>query len=1029
MKRKFTKRLICALLSIVLVMSCLPLSSFAVESNSSFNRKVDANTMNNWTRYFDLNNLNTQNAGGVWTDKSVFTDASAFPSNVTMLDDNKNFLTALSALAANKEVVGYSTVPTDTVLVLDLSGSMENSNSESDLIDAANDAIKRLLDTNNNNRVGVVLYSASGSTGTSTYSESVTQILPIDRYTTGSDGEYLSLSRQGRVSVDSDVTGTKSFDKNKTKSFGGGTYIQAGLWEALKMFEGMDTVISDNNWQSGDNRMPILVLMSDGAPSTGTTNYADVDKSNVGNGSESGLTAGNAFLTQLTASYVINRIKAHYQDENSDVRGLFYTLGFNIGNNDVAKSVMNPDSSTFTDALWNSYNNLTTGSLSVRVKNTNAQGTSYSNVAITKNSYVTNKSYVDEYFSASGSGLTDAFETLVEEILLQSRYYPTNLEGGSPDFSGYVEFTDTLGEYMEVKNVNGILLGDTLFDGDMMASKLSNTSEDGLGTIENPTELGNEFIRAIKTRLGIAQAADAQALLSKAFADGQLRYNGPDDWSNYISWYAKADGTYLGFYDKDGTEPVPADAVYINRSYGFLGETSGSIKNSDMMYMSVQVGTNIETGQQTVLWKIPASLVPMLTYLVTLEGTNIDMAKNVELSVENAKEVAPIRLIYETGLRSNLNEFNIAEITSPEHIAADGNTRIFWNNYFDIDESLSHDEHITTTSEFMPNKDNERFYFTFDSAIFKKTGENQYTLLEQNEAPTENGEYYHRRYIFDENSSEPIFFYEKLSNASIAAAKWDSTFETLTHEVGAWFVPKGTPARELQMYDEQKQTNPTNSARMVFHPYISEHNNHVYVDMNLGNNGLLSVTPATGIKISKTIDVFETGTSDLFKFRVTANLNGGFNSWITPLGETPSGEPITANFTNGIYEFEMKRDQTLWLSGIPAGTKYTVEEISDNADYKIKSVHVNGISTGYTATGTVAQHFIENVEFVNTALGEGNLVITKKVVDENGSAVDISDNIKFTAEVTLTNASGSAVSGSFEATGGNITVGQDVNSP
>ena len=490
-RKRFTKHILSIALCFAVILSCLPMSVFAAETatNTYYNRVVDVNTMNNWMKYFDINNLDTTNAGGVWTDKSVFTDASAFPNSVKMINDDENFLTALSALAANKEVVGYSTVPTDTVLVLDLSGSMENSNSEDRLIDAANSASKRLLDTNNNNRVGVVLYSASGSAGTSDYSESVTQILPIDRYTTGSDGKYLSLNRQGTVSVDSDVRGTKNFDR-KTKSFGGGTYIQAGLWEALKMFEGMDTVISDNNWQSGDNRMPILVLMSDGAPSTGTTNYANVGTSNVGNGDENGLVEGNAFLTQLTASYVINRIKAHYQGENSDVRGLFYTLGFNIGNNDVAKSVMNPDSSTYTDALWNSYNNLTTGSLSVRVKNTNSQSTRYSNVAITKNSYVTNKSYVDEYFSASGTGLTDAFQSIVDEIILQSRYYPTHLEGGSPDFSGYVEFEDKLGEYMEVKHINGILLGDILYDGHMMASKLADTSDNGLGTPDNPTELG-----------------------------------------------------------------------------------------------------------------------------------------------------------------------------------------------------------------------------------------------------------------------------------------------------------------------------------------------------------------------------------------------------------------------------------------------------------------------------------------------------------------------------------------------------------
>ena len=93
-----------------MILSCLPISVFAAETeaNPYYNRIVDVNTMNNWMKYFDINNLDTTNAGGVWTDKSVFTDASAFPNSVKMINDDKNFLTALSALAANKEVVGYS---------------------------------------------------------------------------------------------------------------------------------------------------------------------------------------------------------------------------------------------------------------------------------------------------------------------------------------------------------------------------------------------------------------------------------------------------------------------------------------------------------------------------------------------------------------------------------------------------------------------------------------------------------------------------------------------------------------------------------------------------------------------------------------------------------------------------------------------------------------------------------------------------------------------------------------------------------
>ncbi len=1047
-KFKLHNRFISILLCVAMLLTCLPLTVMA-DSDTAFNRLADANTMDGWKEYFDLNNLDTSNAGGVWTDKSVFTDASAFPNSVNMIDDGKNFLTALSAIAANKEVIGYSTVPTDTVFVLDLSGSM-SSQSMTQLVEATNQAIKTLQGINNNNRVGVVLYSGGDTLDASshTYSNSVSRLMPIDRYTTTDrNGAFINYSNEYVWVDESEVKGTKQNITFQRKQNVGGTYIQAGLWEAYKMFNEVpdsEVIISGNNWQRGEYRMPIVVLMSDGAPTLGASKYDDVENqtygnnsfgANVGNGSSSKILAGQSFLVQLTASYIKNKIEEKYKvkDENGVGRSIFYTLGFNIENaagNDIAYSVLNPDKSTITDTMWDTFKNGNGNTMQVSVMGT-GRNNKETNVTITKNSTVTNKSYVDEYFSASNNGLKDAFTAIVNQIVLQSRYYPTHLEGGSPDFSGYVEFTDTLGQYMEVKHINGILLGDTLFDGHMMASKFSDTSSNGLGTVENPTALGDEFVRSVKTRIGIEQTEDAQLLVRKAFDDGQLKYNGEDDWSNYIAWYADVNNAYLGFYDEDGTESVPDGAVYINRSYGFLGETQGHIKSSDMMHVSVQVKTNIQTKMQTVSWKIPAALIPMITYEVALKGINVDLATDVELTVKDADKVSPIRLIYETGLRSDLNKFNITSvmgdtvISTPKndknHIAEDGYTRLFWNNSFDI-SAATHDEHVVALAEFVPNKENERFYYTFDSAVYKKTGEN-YILVGLDETLDPDGAYYHRRYVFKEGVSSPVFFYEPMSKASIQSAKQITNFETLDHQTtGAWVVPKGTPARELQMYDKQKTENPTRSAHMVFHPYISEHNNFVYVDMNLGNNGLLSVTPETGLKVSKTVDVFETGTSDTFKFRVTLTETGSFDYYITDLDKTPSSNPLKANFTNGVFEFEMKKDQTFWLSGLSAGTEYIVEEVPFNADYKIKSVQINGASAPDIASGTITQGLVEDIDFVNTAIGEGNLTVTKQVVDKDLNAVDISDSVKFTAEIYLTDAFGTALSGTFESSAGNITL-------
>ena len=139
MKKNIWKRALSLVLCLVLVASYLPagiLPAVAVGSTTAltFNKVADPSTKDGWQTYFGTgNNISTDNAGGIWTDKSVFTDASAFTNittdsqgnavSITMKNSN-DLLVALSAMASNMTITGQSSVPTDTMLVLDVSGSM-----------------------------------------------------------------------------------------------------------------------------------------------------------------------------------------------------------------------------------------------------------------------------------------------------------------------------------------------------------------------------------------------------------------------------------------------------------------------------------------------------------------------------------------------------------------------------------------------------------------------------------------------------------------------------------------------------------------------------------------------------------------------------------------------------------------------------------------------------------------------------------------------------------------------------------------
>ena len=140
------KRFLAVLVSITVVLGMLPMTTMAADGASD-TRIVDDSTIHDWKNLFVEEN--TYDAGAVWTDKSVFTEVPNDFKNIdklSMKDADNNFLVALSALASNKEIVGYSTIPTDTILILDLSQSMDNSGSSPQTISSANAAIQRLLD-------------------------------------------------------------------------------------------------------------------------------------------------------------------------------------------------------------------------------------------------------------------------------------------------------------------------------------------------------------------------------------------------------------------------------------------------------------------------------------------------------------------------------------------------------------------------------------------------------------------------------------------------------------------------------------------------------------------------------------------------------------------------------------------------------------------------------------------------------------------------------------------------------------------
>ena len=98
---------------------------------------------------------------------------------------------------------------------------------------------------------------------------------------------------------------------------------------------------------------------------------------------------------------------------------------------------------------------------------------------------------------------------------------------GIPDIIG----SDLLKALADTGHGDLIVIADHFYSGAAFAHQLKNS---GFGTVENPSEVGDEFVRSIKARLGIESTTTAQALIRQAYDHGQISYTNSKEFSNYI---------------------------------------------------------------------------------------------------------------------------------------------------------------------------------------------------------------------------------------------------------------------------------------------------------------------------------------------------------------------------------------------------------------------------------------------------------------------------------------------------------------
>lgn len=443
-------------MALALALICLG-GSFAFADDEGSNRsmrggvgptvKVDPSSMNDWAAILGGETPNTANIGRIWTDKTVSADKTITTTSGSVVERGSSaFITALSALSSTSNVKSSSTTPLDIVLVLDASGSMDDSMDDGTkridaLKSAANNFVNHIAeqnqgisDSSKQHQVSIVKFSGdkSAAVGNDTY------------YRGGYKYNYSQVMK-----AMSPCTDAAAF-RNTINSINpaGSTRADYGLQ------------LADSQTSNREDAKKIVIFFTDGSP-----------------------TSSSGFESEV-ASSAVSAAKAM-----KDKKATVYTVGIFSGADPSADPSGASNENKFMHAVSSSYPE------AAYTQNSGFWGGWDWNLG-------TRPDGSDFYKSATNADeLKKVFDDISSEIV-KGTGYPTNATEGAEHTSGYITFDDALGAYMQVDSFKAIALNGQTFENPTKttAGNVDTYTFDGTVAMgDKSVSLGNVVITVTKS--------------------------------------------------------------------------------------------------------------------------------------------------------------------------------------------------------------------------------------------------------------------------------------------------------------------------------------------------------------------------------------------------------------------------------------------------------------------------------------------------------------------------------------------------